>query len=176
MPNKKSLARTHRCSRPGLYSCWAVLLVVPFFVRLASAGTPAADGLLKLDAAEKLWAAANINSYSYSIYEGGVFGGSTYRLTVIDGRCKARFIKSIGMREKFGCTGHTMPDLFGTLRAALNRAPDTAELSFDERLGYITRFYLWQDEKKMDDSGWGVTISDFKAQQGAQRKGTGRED
>jgi hypothetical protein len=47
-------------------------------------------------------------------------------------------------------------------RVALNRRPDTADLSFDKRVGYIKRFYLWQDEK-MDDFGWGVTISDFRA-------------
>jgi hypothetical protein len=119
------------------------------------------DALGALARAEALWAASQIQNYSYDIRRGGVFGGSVYRLSFKGGVCKASYVKDVGLPSSVTCDGNSMPELYAELRAELARGNDDVFVSFDPARGFV-RYFSIEPHTDPEDQGWGVELSQFR--------------
>lgn len=117
--------------------------------------------LAALDKAEAQWAAAGIESYSYRIRRGSVFGGTVYAATFLPDKCRARRVKDIGLPSKLNCEENTVPGLFAAIRRELSTGTSDVYVSLDATLGYVNWFSV-EPNTELTDQGWGAEISHFK--------------
>lgn len=130
-------------------------------------GLVAADAqyLEKLERAEQLWGSANLKKYSYTLKSGGVFGYTTYKISVNNGKCKSksRYVmgKTASAWARAACDGQTIVELFDKLRSQLMRGVEDIRLEFDPVFGYPKYFYI-EPKTDLEDQSWYVEISRFK--------------
>ena len=121
--------------------------------------------LTELDGARRLWETANLKKYSYTLKNGGPFGYTLYKISINNGRCKAksRYImgRATGRWTKTTCEGNTIAEIHDELRSQLTRGVADIRMELDPVLGYTKYFYL-EPKTDLPEQSWYVEISNFK--------------
>jgi hypothetical protein len=142
------------------------LILLALTAGASLAGDKDALNLAALKNAEALWQAANLNEYSYTLIHGGAFGYTTYRVRIRDGTCGATSRETImgrsGSWARVECGSHTVEGVFATLRSQLEAGTTSAQMYFDDALGYPTELSI-EPDTELEDQTWYVSISDFRA-------------
>jgi Family of unknown function (DUF6174) len=123
------------------------------------------DYLAQLEQAERLWNAADLAGYRYTLVRGGVFGYSEYEVRVGKGRCTARsrfVFEQPQLWQRAKCDGLTMPELFSDVRDQLEGGTRSVELKLDGALGYIVEFSA-EPDTQLSDQDWYVRIRKFRS-------------
>ena len=140
-----------------------LLLVMLLLASAVCQGDGSAYDRQRLDDATHAWDEARILSYNYAITSGGAFGATAYRISVIDGSCKAtsRLVraKTRDVWKPDSCDGLTVPELLAELRRRIDTPHVNVTMELDSRLGYPT--YFSTDSSDLYDSLWTFRASDF---------------
>ena len=142
-----------------------LLLVPALLMQGELLGQTAPQFLAQLEKAQNQWETAALPSYSYQITSGGAFGGTTHRITVRDGECRARSksIRKSSRWRRAACSRNTIDEVFAQLRMELLPGDlVVTSMDFDPAFGFPTRFSL--DSTLIEDQLWYVEISDFTTQ------------
>ena len=124
------------------------------------------DLLPQIESAQQVWAANSPSNYSYTLQSSGVFGGTIYRITVVNGVCTARSksTRRNSVLKRDVCPDHTIQSLFDELRESIAHPwIRVLALEFDPVFGYPRRFDL--DSASAEDQQWWVSIEDFRVRE-----------
>ena len=143
-------------------------LGVPVFAFVLSAPTYAATEdqrfLKELSRAEATWSARAPVNMTYVIRRGGVFGGSTYKITIRGDRCRAIARHTSAKRDAVwrnaSCDGVRVADIFKDLRNDLTRGTSGTTVKFNAKYGYIESLSV-EPDVDLTDQGWFVTMLRF---------------
>lgn len=120
----------------------------------------------ELDAHRGVWESKHINSYSYPLKTGGVFGYSLYKIQIKDGICKAKskyvFNRTPIFWKKDSCEGNTIEELYDSVKNQMSQDIVGMELAYDENYSFISYFSV-EPKTDLTDQDWYFEITKFRA-------------
>ena len=137
-----------------------------FSIFVAAAAAAHANRLSSIEIADaqRLWASADLKSYSYTVVEGHAFGYTTYHVRVRDGQCAATSTVKLGPTrypwKHVVCSGVTVSDLFSQLSRMLSVTNVDVHATFDHKFGFPISFQV--EHSDIEDADFSVLITEFK--------------